>query len=288
MTFGAATGDNWVGGAASSTGLGVPTFQITYTGTDANGVASYNVVSPDNGYGTQVLRVLTPTNPAPGVSHNFLYVLPVEGGLGSNYGDGMDTLRTLDAEDQYNLTIIEPTFQIDPWYADNPNDPNLQYETFMTKDLVPWVTKNLSTSGHEQNWLIGFSKSGIGGEDLLLKHPDVFSLAASWDFPADMTSYAQFGSSSANEYGTDANFQANYRLTPAFLNTHKGPFLTAKRIWIGGYQVFQTDMSDYDALLTSEGILHTTETPALMAHRWDSGWVPMALAGLAQDSVNLH
>ena len=44
----------------------------------------------------------------------------------------------------------------------------------MTKDLVPWVTKNLSTSGHEQNWLIGFSKSGIGGEDLLLKHPDVF------------------------------------------------------------------------------------------------------------------
>ena len=179
-------------------------------------------------------------------------------------------------------------FEIEPWYADNPNDSNVQYETFMTKDLVPWVTENLSTSGHEQNWLIGFSKSGIGGEDLLLKHPDVFSLAASWDFPADMTSYDQYGSSSANEYGTDANFQANYRLTPAFLDAHKGPFLSSNRIWIGGYAAFQTDISDFDALLTSEGIPHTTETPTVMAHRWDSGWVPIALAALAQDSVNLH
>ena len=85
--------------------------------------------------------MLAPTNPAPGVPHNFLYALPVEGGLASDYGDGIDTLRTLDAQDQYNLTIIAPTFQIDPWYADNPNDPNLQYETFMTKDLVPWVTQ---------------------------------------------------------------------------------------------------------------------------------------------------
>ena len=27
------------------------------------------------------------------------------------------------------------------------------------------------------------SKSGLGGEDLILKHPDLFTLAASWDFP---------------------------------------------------------------------------------------------------------
>jgi len=25
-----------------------------------------------------------------------------------------------------------------------------------------------------------------------------------------------------------------------------------------------------------------------MAHRWDSGWVPIALAALYQDSANLH
>ena len=62
-------------------------------------------------------------------------------------------------------------------------------------------------------------------------------------------------------YGTDANFQANYRLTTAFLDAHKAPFVSSNRIWIGGYNVFQTDMSDYDALLTAEGIAHSTETP---------------------------
>ena len=47
-------------------------------------------------------------------------------------------------------------------------------------------------------------------------------------------------------------------------------------------------MSDYDALLNSEGIAHTTGTPTLMPHRWDSGWVPIALAALSQDSQNLR
>ncbi len=81
----------------------------------------------------------------------------------------------------------------------------------MTNELEPWVQANLSTTGTEQNWLIGFSKSGIGAQDLILKHPDLFQLAASWDFPADMASYDEYVRS-ANSYGTDANFQANYRL----------------------------------------------------------------------------
>jgi hypothetical protein len=274
-----------------------PSLQIQSTGTDANGVASYNFTSSDDGYGTHVLRVLAPSNPAPGVPHNFLYVLPVEPELGTTYGDGLQTLRSLDAQDKYNLTIVEPSFAVDPWYADNPNDPNLHYESFMTNDLVPWVTQNFAVpaasqplgalAGGGQNWLIGFSKSGIGGQDLALKHPDIFSLAASWDFPADMSAYNQFGSSSANNYGTDANFQANYRLTQTFVDAHKTPFLAKNRIWIGGYNAFQTDMSDFDALLTSEGIAHTTESPQQIAHGWETGWMAIALGALSQDSAAL-
>ena len=231
---------------------------------------------------------MAPTNPAPGVAHNFLYVLPVEAGLATTYGDGLETLRALDAQDQYNLTIIEPSFGIEPWYADNPTDPNLQYETFMTKDLLPWVTQNLAITGHEQNWLIGFSKSGIGGEDLILKHPDLFTLAASWDFPADMSTYDQYGSSSADsirnrrelpgQLPPDARLRGCPQSTIPERVAESGSADTA---------AFQTDMSDYDTLLTSEGIAHTTETPQAMAHRWDSGWVPIALAALRQDSINV-
>jgi hypothetical protein len=280
MAFDTATGDNWSGQNAG--------FQVSPAGTDSQGVKSYNVISANNGYGPQTIRVLTPTNPAAGVAHNFLIVLPVESGLGSTFGDGLATLESMNAQNQYNVTIIEPTFAIDSWYANNPNDPNLQYETFMTQELVPWIKQNLATSGNEQTWLIGFSKSGIGGQDLILKHPDVFTLAASWDFPADMATYDGLGSDPAANYGTDANYQANYRLTSAFVDAHKGPFLTNNRIWIGGYALYQQDMSDYDAILHAEGIMHSTETPTPESHRWASDWMSLAMTALYNDSINQH
>ena len=118
MIYGTGTAGNWSGGDVS----GTAGFQVHYMSTDAQGVRSYQVISPDNGPGPQVMRVLAPTHPAPGVPHNFLYVLPVQPGLGNAFSDGLDTLRRLDAQDRYNLTIIEPTFAIDPWYADNPKD----------------------------------------------------------------------------------------------------------------------------------------------------------------------
>jgi len=40
--------------------------------------------------------------------------------------------------------------------------------------------------------------------------------------------------------------------------------------------------------VTAEGILHSTETPQYMAHRRDSGWMPLALAALYQDSLSFH
>ena len=85
-----------------------------------------------------------------------------------------------------------------------------------------------------------------------------------------------------------ANFQANYRLTAAFVAAHAAPFQANNRIWIGGYGNYPQDISDYDALLTANGVKHTTGTPTQMVHNWYSGWVPGAMAALYADSVNLH
>jgi hypothetical protein len=285
MIYGAGTAGSWSGGDAPGA---VGGFQVRYTSTDAQGIRSYQVISSRNGPGPQVLRVLAPTHPAPGVPHNFLYVLPVQPRLGNAYNDGLETLRRLDAHNQYNLTIIEPTFAIDPWYADNPKNANVRYETFMTREIVPWAKKNLATTGHEQNWLIGFSKSGLGAQDLILKHPGMFALAASWDFPADMSSYDELGSDPAASYGTDANFQANYRLTPAFVKARSGPFLRLNRIWIGGNRAFPTDMSAYAKLLAEAGVRYTRQAPRFMPHNWDSGWIPHALAALRSSSVRFR
>jgi hypothetical protein len=245
----------------------------------------YNFTSPDDGPGTQQLRVLKPTHPAPGVAHNFLFALPVQPGVdNSSYGDGLDDIEMLNAQNTYNLTVIEPSFDLDPWYANNPTDPNVQYEAFMATQLEPWAKATLSTTGHEQSWLIGFSKSGLGAQDLLFKYPDLFTLAASWDFPAGMDSLSRF-TDSVDCYGTEANFQANYRLTPAFLEAHSAPFQNRNRVWIGSYFIFGEDVAAYNTLLTTLGIQHSTENPTQMTHAWYSGWVPLALAALYRDSL---
>ena len=167
-------------------------------------------------------------------------------------------------------------------------DPAEQMETFMTNQLVPWIKANLVISGTEQIWLLGFSKSGVGAQDLILKHPGVYTLAASWDFP-DSNAYDALGTSEATGYGTNANFLANYQLSQSFVNTYAAPFTAHKRIWIGGYQYFQWETyNDYGVYLTNAGVQYDAETPTQMAHRWDSGWVPGALAALYQDSINLH
>ena len=260
-----------------------------YVSTDAAGVATYDVTSAIiSGGATEPLRVLKPTNPARSAAHNFLIALPVEPGEGTTYGDAISTLESLNAQNRYNLTIIEPSFAVDPWYGDSATNPGEQMETFMTDQLVPWIKSNLASTGTEQVWLLGFSKSGIGAQDLLLKHPDVFTLAASWDFPATMGTYNQFVSDPQAAYGTNANYLANYDLTQNFLDTHAAPFRTQKRIWIGGYHYFDWDVTQYASRLTSAGIRYDAEKPTQMAHRWDSGWVPGALAALYQDSIKLR
>ena len=201
MTFGAATADNWTGGAPTGDRRHPPA-QFQYVGTDANGVASYDITSPDDGYGTHVLRVLAPTNPAPGVPHNFLYVLPVEPELGTDLRrrarDLAQPRRTGQVQPHDHRAVVRDR-PVVRGQSQRPEPPVRDLHDQGPRAVGDAELSADRDAGHEQNWLIGFSKSGIGGEDLLLKHPDLFATAASWDFPADMASYDQFGSSSADQ-----------------------------------------------------------------------------------------
>ena len=171
---------------------------FVYQGVDGNGVQLYSVTWDTLGSHPFAVRVLAPEHPSTDYGHNFLFALPVEAGLAqSTYGSGLDELRLLDVQDQYNATIIEPIFPIDSWYANSNTDATINFETFMATLLTEWVDSNFATSGTEENLLIGFSKSGYGALDLLFKHPSVFDAAAAWDFPADMAAYDDFGSSSS-------------------------------------------------------------------------------------------
>jgi hypothetical protein len=272
---------------AGEVSAGPAHFEVHPRGNDADGVATYSVISATNSGSPQLLRVVRPTRPNPGAAHNFLFVLPVEEGRKCVYGDGLQVLRSLDVHNEYNVTIIEPSFGVEPWYADNPDEPGIRHETFLTGELIPWVRARLAVTGGEQNWLIGFSKSGLGGQALLLKHPDLFDLAASWDFPSDMSAHDEYGQGSAACYGTDANFQANYRLTSQFVGLHRAPFEQDCRIWIGRGPVFMNSVSRYELILTAAGVRYTAGTTPDGPHRWDGGWLPAAVAALRACSIEL-
>jgi cytochrome c2 len=263
---------------------------FAYQGTDANGAQLYDVTWNVQGSHPFAVRILVPQHPSTAYAHSFLYALPVDAGLtGQTFGNGLNQLASLDVEDQYNATIIEPIFPMDSWYADNPTDASVDYETFVSTILPQWVDGRFSTTGNEKNLLIGFSKSGYGDLDLLFKHPTVFDVAAAFDFPADTTSYQGFGPSSANDYGTQANFQNNYELDQSFINTHKAPFTAQDRIWISEGPLFGPQIADFNNLLTSQGVMHTLSTTETNdAHSWTSGWLSNAVAGLYGLEKNLN
>src|ERR1700677_491004 len=110
----------------------VPGLTATYEST-TDGIATFEMTAADDGPGPQALRVLLPADPARGVPHEFLFVLPVEAGLGTQYGDGLKTVQALGAQNTYNLTVIEPSFAVDSWYANSTTQPAEQYESFMVE-----------------------------------------------------------------------------------------------------------------------------------------------------------
>jgi hypothetical protein len=263
---------------AALTVVGTPTV-------DANGVVSYSVVSPYLGAQTQTLRVLQPTHPSPGQPPRFLYLLPVLAGLDATYGDGLQTAEQLDLQDQYNATLIAPSFPINPWYADSATDPTLQLESFMVKALVPWVNQTQAATGTTPpNWLVAFSKSGFGALDLILRNPNVFNAAACWDAPVQTTDVNTFSDMLAN-YGTQQNF-ANYEI-PTLVAQDNAPFQTTNRIWISGDNgAFTSQMVTLDQQMTAAGIKHTFGGGVTRAHNWTSGWLPLAVQGLAPSMAN--
>jgi hypothetical protein len=237
------------------------------------------------------LRVLAPSA---GVNSNtrFLYVLPVQAGLPSSpnynpsYGDGMSVARQLNLNDKYNVVVVAPSFHStgpDPWYADNPTTASIRQEGYLVSQIIPFVD-SLYPEAQAQRLLLGYSKSGWGALSLIFRHPDTFAAAAIWDAPLMMSSVvpAPYPGTDA-VFGTDQYFIDNYRLD-THLSSYAGAFQSANRLWLGvnsGGNNFDPETRAFDQLLSDASVLHTLEvSDQTLAHSWESGWVPGAVAFL--------
>jgi len=271
---------------------GVADLTVSF-GSASGGVDTYNVLSPWNGGVTQQMRVLAPTAPNASYPRAFLVMLPVDANQDTTFGDSIGTIQGLGAHNQYNLTCVQPGYAAaagtGPWFGDNPLDPSVSQEKF-TLLITAWIRANLAVTGTEKVYLIGFSRSGLGGQFLLFRHPDVFSAVASWDAPFMMTDFdgtdptngGSIGGSPASVYGTSSCFTTKYQLSAAHLaNWQATGQYGVNRIWLGLGPGFPADTPAYDAALTAAGIPHSYAfANTVESHAWHSDWVASALAAV--------
>jgi len=223
--------------------------------------------------GTTLIRVLTPDEPETGRRYPAVYVLPVEAGTESRYGDGLQEVKKLGLHNKLKAVFVAPTFSHLPWYADHPTRPEVRQESHLLKAVVPFVEKTYPVRAEpEGRLLLGFSKSGWGAYALLLRHPDVFGRAAAWDAPLTMDRPGPYRS--GDVFGTPENF-AGYRVT-RLLEARAKEFRTDRRLILLGYGNFRDDHRTAHELMEKLKIAHEYRDGPARKHDWHGGWVKEA------------
>lgn len=83
----------------------------------------------------------------------------------------------LDAVDRFGFVAVVPDGRLD-WWLDSPVLPHVRRETFVVKELVPWVDAHVKTwPVRDRRAIAGHSMGGQGAMRLAMRHTDVFGIA---------------------------------------------------------------------------------------------------------------
>ncbi|HXO76271.1 MAG TPA: alpha/beta hydrolase family protein [Puia sp.] len=111
-----------------------------------------------------------------GASLPVIYLLH---GYSGNYAQWPSTAPQLSKEaDDLGILFVSPDGGYDSWYFDSPIDPSVRYETFMTKELIPYIDAHYPTAANREHRAItGLSMGGHGALYLAIRHKDLFGAA---------------------------------------------------------------------------------------------------------------
>ena len=225
--------------------------------------------------GPTEVRVLLPEKTAKGARHPVMYLLPVEPGPSSRYGDPVREAVVHGVANGYGVICVEPTFTEWPWYCDHATNPKVRQESHMLNVVLPFVEGNFpATAAPEGRLLLGFSKSGWGAFSLILRHPDVFGKAAAWDAPMTRNEMKpEWGMSCA--FGTEGNFK-RYQILRA-LKASAGRFTGAPRLFLMGHGNCKECLDATHEEMVRLGMAHEYRKGPRREHNWVSGWFPEAV-----------
>jgi predicted alpha/beta superfamily hydrolase len=227
--------------------------------------------------GPTEIRVLVPDRVEKERRYSTVYVLPVEPGSKTKFGNGLLEIKRLDLHNKHGLIFVQPTFFHLPWYVDHPTNPKIRQETYFLDVVIPFVEREYPVSKETRGrLLLGFSKSGWGAFSLLLRHPEQFGKAVAWDAPLNLKR-PQFGM--ADIVGDQETFE-KYRVWN-LLEQKAGRLGSEKRLCLAGYANFAEHHQAIHERMTALKIPHEHRDEKKAKHTWDAGWLESAVQFLA-------
>lgn len=125
-------------------------------------------------------------NDAQATRYPVLYLLHGAYGCYSDWSKKTD-LNLL--ANEFGVIIVCPDGQ-DSWYFDSPIDPTMQFETYVSKELVEYIDSHYRTYANRyMRAITGLSMGGHGALFLAWRHPDVFWSCGSMSGNMDITQF---------------------------------------------------------------------------------------------------
>jgi len=111
-------------------------------------------------------------------------------GFGDNYAKWVKTVPAIKSlSTEHQMILVCPDGGYNSWYFDSPIDSTSQYETFITRDLLPFIDTHYSTvPNRTARAITGLSMGGHGALYLAIRNPTLFGSAGSMSGGVDLRS----------------------------------------------------------------------------------------------------
>ncbi len=159
--------------------------------------------------------VILPDNYDGSIAFPVVYLLH---GAGGNHTDWVSKVPAVKSyADHYQVLIVCPDGGRTSWYFDSPVDPAMQYETYVSAELVSQIDQTYKTIASPKGRAItGLSMGGHGAFYLAFRHQDVWGAAGSMSggvdirpFPNNWDIAKRLGTYAENKVNWEENTVAN-------------------------------------------------------------------------------
>lgn len=139
-------------------------------------------------------------------------------GASGNYLDWTKKApHILELVDTYNFIVVCPDGGHNSWYFDSPIDESMQYETYISKELIAAIDEKYTTRKTRKGRAIsGLSMGGHGAFYLAFRHQEIFGAAGSTSggldirpFPKNWDIAKRLGTYSENKNAWEENTVIN-------------------------------------------------------------------------------